>query len=190
MTTRVAINGFGRIGRLVFRQIYNMEGIDVVAIDDLTSPSTLAHLLKYDSVHAGLKQTFKIDGNKIIFEEKGVDFSQYKKNTLVRRIERRLAALKIETLNDYVDYLKMNIDEVTNLYNDILIGVTEFFRDPEVFDEIKDDTLWLMIIDVDEYFFGVNEKLSDYVRKINDTTNKNCIKSNCEEDLKCSSSRI
>ncbi len=48
-TTKVAINGFGRIGRLVFRQIYDMKGIDVVAINDLTSPETLAHLLKYDS---------------------------------------------------------------------------------------------------------------------------------------------
>jgi glyceraldehyde 3-phosphate dehydrogenase len=48
-TVKVAINGFGRIGRLVFRQIYNMEGIDVVAINDLTSPKVLAHLLKYDS---------------------------------------------------------------------------------------------------------------------------------------------
>lgn len=48
-TTKVAINGFGRIGRLVFRQIYNMKGIDVVAINDLTSPAVLAHLLKYDS---------------------------------------------------------------------------------------------------------------------------------------------
>jgi glyceraldehyde 3-phosphate dehydrogenase len=46
---KVAINGFGRIGRLVFRQIYNMQGIDVVAINDLTSPAVLAHLLKYDS---------------------------------------------------------------------------------------------------------------------------------------------
>lgn len=48
-TVKVAINGFGRIGRLVFRQIYNMKGIDVVAINDLTSPKVLAHLLKYDS---------------------------------------------------------------------------------------------------------------------------------------------
>ncbi|HPG12841.1 MAG TPA: type I glyceraldehyde-3-phosphate dehydrogenase [Chitinophagaceae bacterium] len=46
---KVAINGFGRIGRLVYRQIYNMEGIDVVAVNDLTSPAVLAHLLKYDS---------------------------------------------------------------------------------------------------------------------------------------------
>src|SRR5215217_1786452 len=48
-TVKVAINGFGRIGRLAFRQIYNMEGIDVVAINDLTQPNVLAHLLKYDT---------------------------------------------------------------------------------------------------------------------------------------------
>jgi len=46
---KIAINGFGRIGKLVYRQIYNMEGIDVVAINDLTSPQVLAHLLKYDT---------------------------------------------------------------------------------------------------------------------------------------------
>jgi len=51
MSVKVAINGFGRIGRLVYRQIYNMEGIDVVAVNDLTTPAVLAHLLKYDSAH-------------------------------------------------------------------------------------------------------------------------------------------
>ncbi len=50
-TVKVAINGFGRIGRLAFRQIYNLEGIEVVAINDLTNPKVLAHLLKYDSAH-------------------------------------------------------------------------------------------------------------------------------------------
>lgn len=49
MSVRIAINGFGRIGRLVYRQIYNMQGIDVVAINDLTKPTVLAHLLKYDT---------------------------------------------------------------------------------------------------------------------------------------------
>ena len=47
--TRVAINGFGRIGRLAFRQMFNVEGYEIVAINDLTSPEMLAHLLKYDS---------------------------------------------------------------------------------------------------------------------------------------------
>ncbi len=46
---RVAINGFGRIGRLAFRQMFDAEGYEVVAINDLTSPKMLAHLLKYDT---------------------------------------------------------------------------------------------------------------------------------------------
>lgn len=49
MSVKVAINGFGRIGRLAFRQMFGTEGYDIVAINDLTSPEMLAHLLKYDS---------------------------------------------------------------------------------------------------------------------------------------------
>ena len=70
---KVAINGFGRIGRLVYRQIYNMEGIDVVAVNDLTSPTQLAHLLKYDSAQgrfdAEVKHTDKsilVNGEEIM----------------------------------------------------------------------------------------------------------------------------
>jgi glyceraldehyde 3-phosphate dehydrogenase len=51
MAIKVAINGFGRIGRLVFRHLFNDPGYDIVAVNDLTSPQILAHLLKYDSVH-------------------------------------------------------------------------------------------------------------------------------------------
>src|SRR5215469_12526729 len=65
-TVKVAINGFGRIGRLVFRQIYNMEGIDVVAINDLTSPKVLAHLLKYDTAHGQFGQEVKHTDNSIV----------------------------------------------------------------------------------------------------------------------------
>jgi glyceraldehyde 3-phosphate dehydrogenase len=65
-TVKVAINGFGRIGRLVFRQIYNMEGIDVVAINDLTSPAVLAHLLKYDSAQGRFEQEVKSTENSIV----------------------------------------------------------------------------------------------------------------------------
>jgi glyceraldehyde 3-phosphate dehydrogenase len=65
-TVKVAINGFGRIGRLVFRQIYNMEGIDVVAINDLTSPKQLAHLLKYDSAQGRFETEVKHTENSII----------------------------------------------------------------------------------------------------------------------------
>ena len=65
-TVKVAINGFGRIGRLVYRQIYQMEGIDVVAINDLTSPKVLAHLLKYDSAQGHFNQEVKATENSII----------------------------------------------------------------------------------------------------------------------------
>lgn len=63
---KVAINGFGRIGRLVYRQIYNMEGIDVVAVNDLTSPKVLAHLLKYDTAHGRFNGTVESTDNSII----------------------------------------------------------------------------------------------------------------------------
>ena len=63
---KVAINGFGRIGRLVFRQIYNMEGIDVVAINDLTSPQVLAHLLKYDSAQGRFNEEVTSTEDSII----------------------------------------------------------------------------------------------------------------------------
>lgn len=65
-TVKVAINGFGRIGRLVFREIYNMQGIEVVAINDLTSPQVLAHLLKYDSAQGRFNATVSHTENSII----------------------------------------------------------------------------------------------------------------------------
>lgn len=64
-TVKVAINGFGRIGRLAFRQIYNMEGIEVVAINDLTKPNVLAHLLKYDTAQGRFDQDVKHSENAI-----------------------------------------------------------------------------------------------------------------------------
>lgn len=71
-TVKVAINGFGRIGRLVFRQIYNMEGIEVVAINDLTSPKTLAHLLKYDSAQGRFEGEVKSTEDSIVVNGEAV----------------------------------------------------------------------------------------------------------------------
>ena len=53
MAVKVAINGFGRIGRLAFRQMFGAEGYEIVAINDLTDPKMLAHLLKYDTAQGG-----------------------------------------------------------------------------------------------------------------------------------------
>lgn len=67
-TVKVAINGFGRIGRLVYRRIYQLEGIDVVAVNDLTSPKTLAHLLKYDTAHGRFHADVKATENSIVVD--------------------------------------------------------------------------------------------------------------------------
>jgi glyceraldehyde 3-phosphate dehydrogenase len=62
---KIAINGFGRIGRIFLRNILNRPGIDVIAINDLTDTQTLAHLFKYDSVHRGFKGKVKFDADNI-----------------------------------------------------------------------------------------------------------------------------
>lgn len=67
----------------------------------------------------------------------GVDFAFYKHSTIRRRTLRRMALRRVEALGDYLAYLKEHPDEVSALYADILINVTSFFRDPEVFDELQ-----------------------------------------------------
>ena len=76
---KVAINGFGRIGRLAFRQMFEAEGYEVVAINDLTSPKMLAHLLKYDTAQGGFagkfgenKHTVEATENSIIVDGKEI----------------------------------------------------------------------------------------------------------------------
>ena len=79
MAVKVAINGFGRIGRLAFRQMFGAPGYDVVAINDLTSPAMLAHLLKYDTAQKGYcgvigenKHTVEATENSIIVDGKEI----------------------------------------------------------------------------------------------------------------------
>ena len=72
MTVKVAINGFGRIGRLVFKRMLNDPDFDVVALNDLTDAKTLAHLLKYDSVHGRFPAEVKVDGDKILVGSESV----------------------------------------------------------------------------------------------------------------------
>lgn len=70
MTVKVAVNGFGRIGRMAFRAAYDRDDIEIIALNDLTDPHTLAHLLKYDSVHGILKQEVGSDKDNIIVDGK------------------------------------------------------------------------------------------------------------------------
>ena len=85
MAVKVAINGFGRIGRLAFRQMFEADGYEVVAINDLTSPKMLAHLLKYDTAQGGFmgrigegKHTVSSTEDSIIVDGKEIKISAEK----------------------------------------------------------------------------------------------------------------
>ncbi|MDP4157970.1 MAG: type I glyceraldehyde-3-phosphate dehydrogenase, partial [Bacillota bacterium] len=66
MTVKVGINGFGRIGRNVFRAALNNSNVEIVAINDLTDANMLAHLLKYDTVHGTLAEDVTVDGQYLV----------------------------------------------------------------------------------------------------------------------------
>jgi glyceraldehyde 3-phosphate dehydrogenase len=68
VATRIAINGFGRIGRMFFRAALNKKDLEIVAVNDITDAPTLAHLLKYDSVHGALPHNVKAEGDRIMLD--------------------------------------------------------------------------------------------------------------------------
>lgn len=72
MAVKVGINGFGRIGRVVFRAALNNPNVEVVAVNDLTDANMLAHLLKYDSVHGKLNEEVSVDGEYLVVGGKKV----------------------------------------------------------------------------------------------------------------------
>ena len=72
---------------------------------------------------------------------RGFDFTAYKRSTLARRIDKRLASINVNSYSDYVDYLEVHPDEFGQLFNAILINVTTFFRDPEVFEYLRSEVV-------------------------------------------------
>ncbi len=102
--TKVAINGFGRIGRLSFRQLLQKEGVEICAINDLTSVETLAHLLKYDSIHGRFPGEVSVENGQLIVNGSTVHVSA----------ERDPAALPWGSLGC-----------------DVVVESTGVFRDPE-----------------------------------------------------------
>jgi two-component system CheB/CheR fusion protein len=120
--------------------------VDIVApAEEL--PAKLIDFLKYVPViKPGPEFDDKYQSNldKIIIllrEKTGHDFSKYKKNTLFRRIERRMGVHQIDRINTYVRYLQENPNEIEILFKELLIGVTSFFRDTTVWETLRDVTL-------------------------------------------------
>ena len=77
----------------------------------------------------------------LLRSQTGHDFSLYKPSTLVRRIERRMAVQQIETMHEFVRYLQQTPSEIEALFRDLLIGVTGFFRDPQVFQALEEKVI-------------------------------------------------
>lgn len=115
----------------------------VAAPEDM--PTILQRYIRHPkTAHPALFQS-QIDTDRNLIEKvmailrdhDGVDFSGYKPNTLLRRIDRRMALYEIESLQQYVQFLQTSESERTILFKEFLIGVTRFFRDPEAFDYIN-----------------------------------------------------
>ena len=123
---------------------------DVVAPADQLPEKLIALLIYFDGSKSEPSIDIKNKSNldKIIIllrEQVGHDFSSYKKNTLFRRIERRKGIHQIEKISNYVRFLQENPKEAEILFKELLIGVTSFFRDPEVWDKLRETILPAMI---------------------------------------------
>ena len=139
MAVKVAINGFGRIGRLAFRQMFNAEGYEVVAINDLTSPKMLAHLLKYDSSQGkyALADTVSCTEDSIVVDGKNITI--YKEADAMETRELKLRdeyiklgqALKAVGIADSGVEAKFMIQDGEVLLN----GEKEFQRGKKLYDQ-------------------------------------------------------
>jgi two-component system CheB/CheR fusion protein len=167
----VILSGMGSDGTMGLRAIKEKAGVALVqepgsakfdsmprsAIDaglaDMVAPAEelpgkmmafLRHAPRLARTESPLDEKHRSALEKIIIllrEHTGNDFSLYKKNTIYRRIERRMGIHQIDRINTYVRYLRENPQEVGLLFKELLIGVTSFFRDPEVWEQLRDVVL-------------------------------------------------
>ena len=166
----VILSGMGSDGRTGLRAIKEKNGIVMVqdpssakydsmprsALDSVLAdiiapanllPSKLIQFLRHiPVVNSGLNPEIKDQSSleKIIIllrTHTGNDFSLYKKNTVYRRIERRMSVHKIDKISSYVRFLQENPNEANILFKELLIGVTNFFRDPAVWEKLKMHTI-------------------------------------------------
>lgn len=123
-----------------------MSAINSGAIDLVLAPEEIgAELAEISPVGDRPIPEFRSGANRDTYErilrllkrDHGVNFSQYKDKTLSRRIMRRMIAAKAPTIGDYADQLVNDAGELNELFHDLLIGVTEFFRDTEAFNELR-----------------------------------------------------
>src|SRR5438105_4951188 len=116
--------------------------VDVVVPVERIPEHLTAYLHSFDSVEKAVEKGEGAEATgraicAILHERTGHDFSGYKTRTFYRRIERRMQVLQISSLDAYVEYLRENATEVDTLFRDLLIGVTNFFRDANAFEALQ-----------------------------------------------------
>lgn len=141
------------------------SAISTHTVDYVLSPEKIAEIIHKNPINRPLLQedlkknpsneTLINDILTVVYKYSGIDFREYKKNTLLRRIEKRMNIKNIQQVFDYATYLSSNVSEQQALKEDFLIGVTRFFRDEEAFKRLKDKV-------IPEIF--KNKKQSDTIR--------------------------
>jgi two-component system CheB/CheR fusion protein len=120
--------------------------VDSIAPAAELAPKVLS-FFAFEQKHAPVQdgvpaESDQIELDKIITllrTQTGQDFSQYKRSTIYRRIERRMAMNELPNISSYLRYLRLNLKEGSLLFKELLIGVTQFFRDTDVWDQLKKD---------------------------------------------------
>lgn len=144
-------------GGITFAQHYHsanfnempQNAINANVVDFILEPEAIVHKLIEISKDIGAERPLIEKTENVHFRSifaildqyKGVDFTYYKQTTVQRRIRRRVALKNLANIEDYLEYLKITPAEVEILFNDILIPVTEFFRDPASFEDLCKTTL-------------------------------------------------
>ena len=158
--TRIAINGFGRIGRNLFRLLLNHPTIEVVAINDIADNRTMAHLIKYDSIHGVLPFEVSFDEDHIIVDGKSYSFYH----------EREISNLKWTNI-DYVIESTGKFKTFDEINKHIIVGAKKVILSaPSEVDEIKTVVL------------GVNEHILDGLETI--ISNASCTTNNAAPMIK------
>ncbi len=124
---------------------YILEPIEMPNCIMKTKPRKIFHQHALTELTVPTEHQLKIILS-LIHHQTGYDFLNYKTNTIIRRIHKRITTNQIHDIEDYISLLKNNTTEVTNLYNDFLIGVTTFFRDKEVFKKIEQKIIPQLLI--------------------------------------------
>lgn len=133
------------------------SSISTGMVDIIMPPKQLAEELINYIKHPFVKEKRKIESilageqsqlSKVISilnETKNVDFSCYKENTIIRRLEKRISINRFEKIDDYIKFLLNNSKEINILFNELLIGVTRFFRDESAFNSLKSQVISKLI---------------------------------------------